>query len=80
MPEWVIPVIVAALVVLIVAGVVVLIRKHRFRPRTAVQIHVEESRSQPDIPLERQPVAPIDQAEGFGWMKASDLANQKNKP
>ena len=77
MPEWVVVIIAAV----IVAGVVALwIRKHRSHPRTDIPDSAQEPPVQPDIPLERQPVAPIDQAEGFGWMKASDLANQKNKP
>ena len=79
MPEWII----AAIIVVVLAGCVLLavwIRKRRRHPRTQMSIPIEEPPSQPEIPLERQPVAPVDQAEGFGWMKASDLANQKNKP
>jgi hypothetical protein len=31
-------------------------------------------------PSETQPVAPADQAQGFGWMKASDLLQHRATP
>jgi len=86
MPEWAVAVIVLA--VIVVAGVVIaLVRVHKRRLRgtevpissvTPVPARVDEEPAQ--TPVECQPVAPADQAEGFGWMKASDLANHQNKP
>ena len=90
MPEWAVAVIVIA-VLLIAAGVVVVAvraRKRRYHPDTDVPIVpsapvLDQTDSVPgpaQTPLECQPVAPADQAQGFGWMKASDLANQRKKP
>ena len=82
MPEWAVAAIIVA--VLLCVGVVILVtlrvRKRRFSSGTEVPVRAEETPDASQIPIERQPVAPADQAEGFGWMKASDLANQKNKP
>jgi len=76
----------AAGLLLAVVGVVLVRMSRTPRPgpgRTKGQTppgETPEEAQAPVVPLERQPVAPADQAEGFGWMKASDLANQKNKP
>jgi len=32
------------------------------------------------VPLERQPVVPADQAQGFGWTRASDLVKDHSPP
>jgi len=82
MPEWVVAAIIVAVLLCVGATILVVarIRKRRFSSGTEVPIRTEQEPAVPPIPLERQPVAPADQAQGFGWMKASDLANQKNKP
>ena len=77
----VVPVIVA--VVLCVLGVVLTrMGGHGtdVRGNLPDELDQPDAEPEPQIPIECQPVAPADQAEGFGWMKASDLANQRKKP
>jgi len=58
-------------------------RRHRSGP---VEVSVEDPPEPPqlpditEIPVENQPVTPADQAQGLGWMKASDLARQRTQP
>ena len=71
---WWILVGVAALVM-----VVVLVRVTRRRNsipsesfESAESVALEEEVG--PVPLEHQPIVPSEQAQGYGWMKASDLA------
>jgi len=83
MPEWAVAVIagVAAVVLLTVVIVVLLTQKRKRPPVPAQEPAVcDPEPTTPEIPLARQPVAPADQAQGYGWMKASDLANHHNQP
>ena len=90
MPEWAAAVIVVVVVILVGAAIFAVVRARKRRlpsgtdvpvsPTTPVPAQTDSVPSPSQTPLECQPVAPADQAEGFGWMKASDLANQRKKP
>jgi len=90
MPEWMIAVIIVAILLVVSAVVCAIVRVRKHRSSSTKQalastggeapVTTTEQPTITEIPRERQPVAPADQAQGFGWMRASDLANQKKKP
>ena len=69
----------SAAAVFLVVGVV-LVRAGRSRPDESAPTDACAEPVRPEIPMEHQPVASADQAQGYGWMRASDLAKSKDRP
>ncbi|MCL2471696.1 MAG: hypothetical protein FWF25_08170 [Propionibacteriaceae bacterium] len=68
--------------VVLVVGLILLLTR-RSKPQPAVpQAPPEDEPAQPaapaDVEVEQLPFVPADQAVGYGWARAADLANQQN--